>query len=171
MNRPYLLIAPFRGDGGVSMASASMKKADMLVSLIIIPICLYVFYESGNWPKQALIGAPTLIPWGVAACLLMAAGMQFVRALAGKSLPLEERLTGSNRRRVIFAALLTGGYAALVSYGGFLITTFLYLALFSLAAGERRWIRLIVFAVTVPVAIYLIFAAILNVPLPPGIFR
>jgi hypothetical protein len=153
------------------MAGASMKKADILVSLIIVPICLYVFYESGNWPKQALIGAPTLIPWGVATFLLVAAGVQFVRALSGRALTLEERLTGSNRRRVILAALLTGGYATLVSYVGFLVTTFLYLALFGLAAGERRWVRLIAFAVTVPIAIYLIFATILNVPLPPGIFR
>ena len=153
------------------MAGASMKKADLLVALIIVPICLYVFYESGNWPKQALIGAPTLIPWGVAICLLVAAGMQFVRALTGRALPLEERLTGATRRRVIFAGLLTGGYAALVSYVGFLATTSLYLALFGLAAGERRWVRLIAFAVTVPIAIYLIFSTILNVPLPPGIFR
>ena len=152
------------------MAGVSMKKADILVALIIVPICLYVFYESGNWPKQALIGAPTLIPWGVATCLLVAAGVQFVRALTGRALALEERLTGATRRRVIIAFLLTGGYAALVSYVGFLITTFLYLALFGLAAGERRWIRLIVFAVTVPIAIYLIFDTILNVPLPPGIF-
>ena len=152
------------------MAGASMKKADILVALIIVPICLYVFYESGNWPKQALIGAPTLIPWGVATCLLVAAGVQFVRALTGRALTLEERLTGATRRRVIFAVLLTGGYAALVSYVGFLITTFLYLALFSLAAGERRWVRLIAFAVTVPIAIYLIFSTILNVPLPPGFF-
>jgi hypothetical protein len=152
------------------MAGASMKKADILVSLIIVPICLYVFYESGNWPKQALIGAPTLIPWGVATCLLVAAGVQLFRALSGRALTLEERLTGSNRRRVIFAFLLTGGYAALVSYLGFLITTFFYLALFGLAAGEKRWVRLIVFAVTVPIAIYLLFSTILNVPLPPGIF-
>jgi len=153
------------------MAGASMKKADILVALIIVPICLYVFYESGNWPKQALIGAPTLIPWGVAACLLVAAGVQFVRALRGRALTLEERLTGSNRRRVILAVLLTGGYAALVSYVGFLVTTFFYLVLFGLAAGETRWVRLIAFAVAVPVTIYLIFATILNVPLPPGIFR
>ena len=153
------------------MADASMKRADILVALILVPICLYVFYESGNWPKQALIGAPTLIPWGVASCLLVAAGVQFVRALTGRALTLEERLTGSNRRRVIFAVLLTGGYAALVSYVGFLLTTFLYLALFGLAAGERRWVRLIVFAVTVPIAIYLIFSTTLNVPLPPGLFR
>jgi hypothetical protein len=153
------------------MPGASMKKADILVSLIIAPICLYVFYESGNWPKQALIGAPTLIPWGVASCLLVAAGVQFVRALTGRALTLEERLTGPNRRRVLSAVLLTGGYAALVSYVGFLVTTFFYLVLFGLAAGERRWVRLIAFAMAVPVAIYLIFATILNVPLPPGIFR
>jgi len=153
------------------MPGASMKKADILVSLIIAPICLYVFYESGNWPKQALIGAPTLIPWGVASCLLVAAGVQFVRALTGRALTLEERLTGPNRRRVLSAVLLTGGYAALVSYVGFLVTTFFYLVLFGLAAGETRWVRLIAFAVAVPVTIYLIFATILNVPLPPGIFR
>ena len=47
-----------------------MKKADILVALMLVPICLYVFYESGKWPKQALIGAPTLIPWGVAFVLL-----------------------------------------------------------------------------------------------------
>ncbi len=153
------------------MAAASMKKADILVSLAIIPICLYVFYESGSWPKQALIGAPTLIPWGVASFLLVAAGIQLFRALTGRALTLEERLTGSNRRRVIFAVLLTGGYAAFVSYVGFLITTFLYLTLFGLAAGEKRWVRLLPFAATVPVAIYLIFGTILNVPLPPGLFR
>ena len=67
------------------MARASMKKADILVSLILVPICLYVFYESGRWPKQALIGAPTLIPRGVSACLLLAAGLLLVQALRGKA--------------------------------------------------------------------------------------
>ncbi len=153
------------------MAGASMKKADILVALILVPICLYVFYESVKWPKQALIGAPRLIPWGVAICLLIAAGVQFVRALTGRSLMLEERLMGASRRRVISAVLLTGGYAAIVSYVGFLITTFLYLLLFGLAAGERRWVRLVLFAALVPIAIYLIFATALNVPLPPGLFR
>lgn len=148
-----------------------MKKADILVALILVPICLYVFYESGKWPKQALIGAPTLIPWGVAICLLLAAGMQLVRAVAGQSLTLEERLVGDNRRRIIFAALLTGTYAALVSYVGFLITTFFFLFLFGVVVGERHWLRLILFAAIVPVAIYFIFATTLNVPLPSGWFR
>jgi len=153
------------------MAGASMKKADILVALIIVPICLYVFYESGSWPKQALIGAPTLIPRGVAAFLLIAAAILFMRAVKGRSLMLEEKLVGTDRRRVIAGAVLTGAYAVLLSYVGFLINTFLYLLLFGLVVGERRWLHLGLFAVLVPIAIYLIFAATLNVPLPPGLFR
>ncbi len=153
------------------MAPGSMKKADILVALILVPMCSYVFYESTKWPKEALIGVPTLIPRGVAACLLFAAGMLFVRAITGRALLLEDRLAGANRRRVISAALLTGAYAFTVSWVGFLITTFFFLLLFGLVVGERRWLRLILFSVTVPVAIYLIFATTLNVPLPPGFFR
>jgi putative tricarboxylic transport membrane protein len=153
------------------MAGASMKKADILVALIIVPICLYVFYESGNWPKQALIGAPTMIPRGVAAFLLVGAAVLFMRAVRGRALRLEEKLVGTDRRRVIAGAVLTGAYAILLSYVGFLITTFLYFLLFGLVVGERRLLRLVLFAVLVPIAIYLIFSTILNVPLPPGIFR
>lgn len=153
------------------MARVSMKKADILVSLILVPICLYVFYESGRWPKQALIGAPTLIPLGVSACLLLAAGLLFVRALRGKANDLEEPLAGANRRRVLLIGLLTGAYTAVVSYAGFLISTFIYLLLFGLVVGERRLPRLLLFAVLVPVAIYLIFSTVFNVPLPEGWLR
>ncbi len=40
------------------MAHVSMKKVDILVALILVPMCSYVFYESTKWPKEALIGAP-----------------------------------------------------------------------------------------------------------------
>lgn len=153
------------------MARVTMKKMDILVALILVPVCLYVFYESGKWPKEALIGVPTLIPRGVAACLLFAAGMLLVRAVTGRALMLEERLGGANRRRVISATLLTGGYVFIVSWVGFIITTFFYLLFFGLVVGERRWLRLILFAITLPAAIYLIFSKTLNVPLPPGWFR
>ena len=152
------------------MTRVSMKKADILVALVLVPICIYVFYESANWPQQALIGAPTLIPRGVSACLLLAAGILVVRALTGRSLDLEAPLVGANRWRVVFVALLTGIYAAFVAYIGFLIFTFIYLFLFGLIMGEKRWFRLLLFSIHVPIAIHLIFARILNVPLPEGWF-
>jgi len=54
---------------------------------------------------------------------------------------------------------------------GFISTTFLYLLLFGLVLGVRRWFLLIPFAIVVPVIVYLIFDTILNVPLPPEWFR
>ncbi len=153
------------------MDRVSMRKADILVALILVPICLYVFYESAKWPKEALIGAPTLIPRGVSACLLLAGGLLLVRALRGKADELETPLVGANRRRVMLIGVLTGAYAAVVAYAGFLISTFIYLFLFGLVVGERRLPRLLLFAILVPIAIYLVFSTFFNVPLPEGWLR
>jgi len=153
------------------MPRLSMKKADILVSLILVPICTYVFYESARWPKEALIGVPTLIPRGVSACLLLAGGLLLVQALRGKSNELEAPLVGANRRRVLLIGLLTGVYAAVVAYAGFLISTFIYLLLFGLVVGERRLPRLLLFAAFVPIGIYLVFSTFFNVPLPEGWLR
>jgi len=156
---------------GASMADLSMKKGDIFVALLIVPICLYVFYESGRWPIEALIGVPSLIPRGVAACLLFASGMLLYRALTGRALLLESKLAGADLRRLSAVALLTGGYVFVVERVGFLGTTFLYMLLFALVLGERRWPRLVLFAILVPVAVYVIFSTALKVPLPQGWFQ
>jgi len=153
------------------MANLSMKKADVLAALIIVPICLYVFYESGKWPLEATIGSPSLIPRGVAACVLFAAGMLLFRALRGRSLPLERRLEGKDLRRIILTALITGGYVFAVERVGFIVTTFVYMFLFIWILGERRWLRLILFSIVVPIAIYSVFYVGLHVPLPRGLLR
>jgi putative tricarboxylic transport membrane protein len=153
------------------MANASMKKGDILAVLVIVPMCVYVFYESGRWPIPALLGNPLLIPRGVAACLLVASGILLYRALAGRALPLEKRLAGADLRRVSGVAFLTFAYVIVVERVGFIATTFLFLVLFSLVLGERRWVRMVLFAIVVPVAVYMIFDTTLNVPLPRGWLR
>ncbi len=153
------------------MANLSMKKADIVAALMIVPMCLYVFYESGKWPVEATIGTSTLIPRGVAACVLFAAGMLLFRALKGRALTLESKLEGKDLRRVSAVVILTGGYVFVVERVGFIGTTFLYILLFVWVLGERRWYRLIPIAIVVPVVAYVIFNKILNVPLPQGWFR
>jgi putative tricarboxylic transport membrane protein len=155
------------------MTNLSMKKGDIIATLVIVPICFYVFYESGKWPVIDLtgIGSPSFIPRGVAACLLFAAGMLLFRALRGRALMLESKLEGANLRRVSAAALLTGAYVFVVERVGFISTTFLYMLFFVLVLGERRWLRLVIFALLVPAVAYAIFSTILHVPLPRGWFR
>jgi len=153
------------------MANPSMKKGDILAVIVIVPMCLYVFYESSRWPIPALLGNPLLIPRGVAACLLVAAGILLYRALTGRALPLERRLEGADLRRVSGVAILTFAYVFVVERVGFIATTFLFLIFFGLVLGERRWVRLILFAIVVPIVVYAIFDTTLHVPLPQGWFR
>jgi hypothetical protein len=145
-----------------------MKKADIIAGVIVIPICLYVFYESTKWPVQALLGRPFVIPRGVATFLLIAVSVLLYRSLTGRSLPLENPLKGADLRRVILVAVLTFGYLPLVGHIGFVGTTFLYMLFFARVLGERRWLRLVLFAILVPLVVFALFSTALHVPLPRG---
>lgn len=153
------------------MPSVSMKKVDVVAAILLVPVCGWVFYESYTWPVLPDMGDPGWIPRGVAACLLAAIVLLLVRALQGHSLVLPSRLVGADRARVLWVAILTGVYVILLERVGFIATTAPYMLGFGLALGERRWGRLALFAVLVPVAIYLLFDTTLNVPLPRGFFR
>ena len=150
------------------MSNLSMKKADIVAVAIVIPICLYVFYESTKWPVPALLGRPFVIPRGVATFLLVAVSILLYRALTGRSLPMENPLMGKDLRRVSLVAVLTFGYLPFVERIGFVGTTFLYMLLFAWVLGERRWLRLILFAILVPLVMYALFSTALHVPLPRG---
>ena len=150
------------------MANLTMKKADIIAGIIVIPICLYVFYESAQWPVPALLGRPFVIPRGVATLLGGAALLLLYRAVTGRSLALDNPLGGADLWRVIGAAVITFGYLWVVERIGFLGTTLLYMLLFALVLGERRWPRLVMFAILVPLVVYVLFSTALHVPLPRG---
>ena len=153
------------------MPPVSLKRVDIVASLLVIPICLYVFYESGTWPIPPDMGNPAWIPRGVAVGLLAAALLLLFKALTGRALFLESRLERTDRARVLWVAALTGVYVILLERLGFMATTAPYLFGFGMVVGERRWVRLALFALAVPVAIYLLFDVTLNVPLPRGWLR
>ena len=152
------------------MPKVSLKKVDIIVSLLLIPICLYVFYESGRWPIIADTGNAAWVPRGAAACLMAAAVLLFIRALQGRSLTIPSRLVGADRSRVLWIAVLTGAYTIAVEYVGFIATGVPYMFGFAFVLGERKWVRLILFAVGVPIATYILFRTALHVPLPQGWF-
>jgi hypothetical protein len=153
------------------MARVSMKPVDILAAAILLPICGWVFYESGRWPMLPDLGNPAWIPRGVAAILLAAAVLLLVKALRGRSLTLPARIQASDRARVLWVAALTAGWVLVIERLGFMAATAPYLFGFVVALGERRWIRVALFAIAVPVATYLVFDRTLNVPLPRGLFR
>ncbi len=153
------------------MPPVSMKKVDIISGLLVIPLCAYVFVESSRWPILPDMGNPAWIPRGVALCLLGAALRLLYLAAKGRTLFLESRLKGADRARVLWVAALTGAYVIFVERLGFIAASVPYMFGFALVLGERRWVRLALFAIVVPVATYLLFDTALNVPLPRGWFR
>ena len=101
---------------------------------------------------------------------MAAAVLLFVKAIRGRSLTIPSRLAGADRSRVLWIAALTGAYTLAVEYMGFIATGIPYVFGFAFVLGERRWVRLILFAVAVPVGAYILFRKALNVPLPQGWF-
>jgi hypothetical protein len=152
------------------MPKVSMKKVDIIVSLLVVPVCLYVFYESARWPIIADSGNAAWVPRGDAACLLAAAVLLFVKAMRGRSLTIPSRILVADRNRVLWVAVLTGAYTAVVEYVGFIATGIPYMFGFAFVLGERKWVRLILFALGVPIGAYLLFRTALHVPLPQGWF-
>ena len=152
------------------MPRISLKKIDIIVSLLVIPVCLYVFYESTRWPVIDGTGNATWVPRGDAVFLLAAALLLLVKAIRGRSLTIPSRLVGADRSRVLWVAVLTGAYTVTVEYMGFIATGIPYMFGFAYVLGERRWVRLILFAVGVPVGTYILFRKALQVPLPAGWF-
>ena len=153
------------------MSRVSLQQVDIVSALCLIPVCAYVFWESGRWPLLPDLGNPAWIPRGVAALLLAAALILLGKALTGRSLILPGRLAGADRARVLWVAALTGAYVVIIERLGFMTATAPYLFGFCLALGERRWTRLILFSVVVPVATYFVFDQARNVPPPRGLFR
>jgi hypothetical protein len=117
------------------MPKVSLKKIDIIVSLLVIPVCLYVFYESARWPVIDGTGNAAWVPRGDAVCLLAAAFLLFVKALRGRSLTIPSRLVGVDRTRVLWIVVLTAAYTAAVDYVGFITTTIPYLFGFALVLG------------------------------------
>jgi hypothetical protein len=148
-----------------------MKRVDVISAVIILPVCAWVFYESGQWPILPDLGNPAWIPRGVAALLCGACVVLLAKALRGRSLTLPGRLVGADRARVLWVAALTTGWVLVIERLGFITATAPYLFGFVVALGERRWLRVALFAIAVPVATYLVFDRTLNVPLPRGLFR
>jgi hypothetical protein len=153
------------------MPRVSMKKIDIIAALAVLPVCAWVFYESGRWPILPDLGNPAWIPRGVAVLLFGAGLVLLVKALTGRALTLPDRLQGADRARVLWVAALTAAWVIVIERLGFVTSTAPYLFGFVVALGERRWVRVGVFAIVVPVVTYLVFDRALNVPLPRGLFR
>ena len=76
----------------------------------------------------------------------------------------------ANRPRLVLGASAVVAYVLLLPYAGFLLTTAVFLAAMIRLQGGARPRAFVAMVVGFPTAVWLLFAVVLNVPLPSGVF-
>jgi putative tricarboxylic transport membrane protein len=144
-----------------------MTIPDLVAAGIAVLAASWAVIESGRWPAPEFIGGPALIPRIIAGILFVAAALLIWNAVRGRSSPIDEPLDFAKQRRIAVMLLVTAAYAAALEPVGFLPSTIVYLAVFTLVLGLRDWRVIGAYSLLLPVAFYIVFSRGLKVPLPP----
>ncbi|MGV6873554.1 tripartite tricarboxylate transporter TctB family protein [Pseudochelatococcus sp. B33] len=78
--------------------------------------------------------------------------------------------SGVNRRRLFILVALLFGYVLVLPWLGQIATGFVFSALLMRILSELSWLRIAVYSLALSVSIDFVFARLLAVPLPAGIF-
>ena len=71
--------------------------------------------------------------------------------------------------RPLLAVIITSFYGAVMEGLGYIIATFLFLAIWQLIVEREKWSKTAIIAVVGTIVMYLLFQYLLSVPLPEGL--
>ena len=148
-----------------------MRRINLAVSLALLGLAGFTLLEGGKLPFGTFRSPQTaFFPRILSLLLLICCLILLAQAVRGKESrqpPSEVAIEGWKR---IGATLLTMvGFALLLETLGFLLSTFLLMVLLLRAIEALRWHVVIGIALSTAIFCYLLFAKLLNVPLPAGI--
>ncbi len=72
-------------------------------------------------------------------------------------------------KKILFALIALFAYGISLGYAGYFLTTFLFMLFISRLIEPRRWRTVFILALSTAILSYLIFVALLEIPLPQGI--
>jgi len=148
-----------------------MRRANIVVAISLACLASFFFFEAGRlnfgnmrvpqtgfFPKTLLVLVLVL-----SLCLLVQTLRQAETETRSQPIPSE----GWIRIGATLATLL--GFALLLEWLGFFVSTFLLMVLLLRAIEAMRWPKVIVLALVTALVSYFLFAWLLGVPLPAGV--
>lgn len=154
----------------VSEPRRTRWNSESLSGLVILTLSLCAYLMTYQFPTVPPMLSQNIPPTFFPRVILTAtAFLSTLLLLRGFARP-EPAMSGIPRIIWITAGLI-GGSVILMNKIGMLPMLFLTSLFLPLLWGERRWVRLVFFAVMVPTAIYLLFTTILGLRLPMGILE
>ncbi|WP_346243822.1 tripartite tricarboxylate transporter TctB family protein [Shouchella clausii] len=145
-----------------------MKTGTILAAMVTVSLGGFVIWQSRDFPAEVASAPgpgvyPTMLGW----VLIVLGALLFVQTILSKK--KEEVVVAFSSKQAIFVYKLMGlaiGYCLLLPLTGFLVTSFMFLAVTSYFLGLRNWLMLIVSPAIAVAFIVLIFGYLFHIPLP-----
>lgn len=155
-----------------------MMLENRIISIVVVAVSAILYWFTLQMPE-----GPARFPKLLLVSLVILAALLFLTTFwrrdsnnpavsRGQSVSVPE--PGSKDKgkgiKVISILVVLGGYIALISTIGYIISTLLATLTVMLIMGERKLTRLVVVPVATSLILYVAFANLLRVPLPKGFF-
>lgn len=72
--------------------------------------------------------------------------------------------------RPLMVVAITAGYAAVIDFLGFILTTFLFIVIWQFLIVREKWIKIVIISLIGTASMYVMFQLLLKIPLPVSIF-
>lgn len=145
-----------------------IKNAENWLLVILGIGVLVLFFNTFSYRASAAL-FPRLITFVIALLCFWALGGNIRRAFAGRPVKREEVQETSQGLKWHWSVFIMVLYFALIYLVGFIWSTGVFLFIFPIAAGYRRWLPALIVAVVTAIFIEVSFNMFLQIQLPVGV--
>ena len=148
-----------------------MRRANITVALVFVGVSIFFLFAAGRFNFGTLRVPQTgFFPRTLVILLLLLSLVLLVQALRQKAVDLAgEKIATEGWIRIASTLATMIGFALVLEWLGFLLSTFLLMVLLLRAIEAPRWSKVFTVALVTALASYGLFAWLLSVPLPAGI--
>lgn len=148
-----------------------MRRANITVALALTSLSAFLLFEAGRFIFGTLrVPRTGFFPKTLVILLLLLSLVLLVQALRQKETERgREKIAADGWSRIAATLATMIGFALVLEWLGFLLSTFLLMVLLLRAIEAPRWSKVFTVALLTALAAYGLFAWLLGVPLPAGI--
>ena len=159
-----------------------MKKAEFYIALFLCALAVFIFFTSNTIPlmraveKHSIVNARFFPKLMSIILIVLSLTMVLVNVFKRSPKPYTNDAAGQPDEtgekswiRLLLIIVLSVAYFFGLNTLGFLIASALYMLLFLLILGTRKWYVLVSLTAAIPISVYVIFKILLSIPLPRGI--
>jgi hypothetical protein len=158
------------GGGGEERPAFSQKSAELVMAALFLVFGAIVVYDSvrlgSGWAADG--PKPGYFPFYVGLLICIASLVNLIAALRVPRARGKGFVEVGQLRMVLTVLIPTAIYAALVTWLGIYVSSFVFIGFFMRWLGKYAWWKTVVVSLATMVAFYLVFEIWFKVPLPKG---